>query len=99
MARYKECREQKGLSQKAAAISLGVKSPSVSGWETGKTQPTIDNLIAMADLYGVTVDYLLDHNFSEKAASECDGELMTLLGSMPAESRNLLKGFIQSLMD
>lgn len=47
------------ISQKAAAISLGVKAPSVSGWESGATHPTLENLKAMAALYRVSVDYLL----------------------------------------
>lgn len=47
------------LSQKAAAISLGVKAPSVSNWESGDSRPTLENLKAMAVLYQVSIDYLL----------------------------------------
>lgn len=59
MYKFKECRQQAGLSQKAAALSLHVKPPSISDWENGKTNPTIDNLIKMAQLYQVTIDQLL----------------------------------------
>ena len=59
MYKFKECRQQAGLSQKAAALSLHVKPPSISDWENGKTNPTIDNLVKMAQLYQVTVDHLL----------------------------------------
>lgn len=58
MTRLRECREAAGISQKEVAITLGVRSPSVSNWERGKTYPTHENLVRLANLYGVTVDYL-----------------------------------------
>ncbi len=58
MNRYKEARLHAGLSQKTAAISLGVRPPSMSDWESGKTKPTHEHLVAMAALYGTTTDYL-----------------------------------------
>ena len=57
--RLRECREKAGLSQKYVALTLGVAAPSVSNWETGKTCPSRENTVKMADLYGVSVDYLL----------------------------------------
>lgn len=59
MNRIKECRMKKGMSQKYVALSLGVAPPSVCTWESGKTQPSRENVAALADLFGVTVDYLL----------------------------------------
>ena len=55
----KKCRESKGLSQKYVAISLGVKAPSISDWENGKTNPTLENLIALSKLLDVSCDELL----------------------------------------
>lgn len=62
MNRFKEARLNAHLSQKAAAISLGIKPPSMSGWESGDTKPTLENLKAMATLYGVSIDYLLGND-------------------------------------
>ena len=59
MNRFRAAREKAHLSQKSAAISIGVKPPSMSAWENGTANPSIENLVAMAALYGVTVDYLL----------------------------------------
>lgn len=59
MTRLRECRINAKLSQKHVAITLGVAAPSVANWESGKTNPTHENIIKLADLYGVTVDYLL----------------------------------------
>ena len=59
MNRFRIARENAGLSQKSAAISIGVKAPSMSAWENGTSKPTIENLIAMSGLYGVSIDFLL----------------------------------------
>lgn len=59
MYRFKECREAAGLEQKQVAFSLGIRPPSVSDWENGKSKPTIENLIKLAALCHVTVDELL----------------------------------------
>ena len=66
MTRLRECRERAGMSQKFVALSLGVKPPSVSNWESGKTNPSQENLQQLADLYGVTTDYLLGRSDGAK---------------------------------
>ena len=55
----KEARETNKLSQKYVAATVGVSAPTVSEWESGKKTPTVENLLKLSDLYGVTVDYLL----------------------------------------
>lgn len=59
MYNFKECRERAGFTQKAAAISLKVSVQSISNWETGTRSPGLDQVIKLAELYGVTTDYLL----------------------------------------
>ncbi|MBR4132323.1 MAG: helix-turn-helix transcriptional regulator, partial [Oscillospiraceae bacterium] len=60
MARkFREARQMNKLTVVEAAEKLGIKQPSLSAWENGSRTPTVDNLIAMAELYGVTTDYLL----------------------------------------
>ena len=59
MNRIKQARIAAGMSQKYVAMELGVAGPSVSNWESGKTKPTQENIKALANLFGVSVDYLL----------------------------------------
>lgn len=66
MNRFKQARMQAGLSQKAAAISLGVAQPSMSEWERGKSFPTYNHLSDMADLYHVSIDFLLEREETQK---------------------------------
>ena len=60
MARkFKEARQLKKLTGVEAAEQLGVSQPALTAWENGRKTPTVENLIAMANLYGVTTDFLL----------------------------------------
>lgn len=67
--RLADRRKAAGLSQEALAAQLGVSRQAVSKWERSESSPDTDNLIALAALYGVSLDELL---YGE-AASDADG--------------------------
>lgn len=58
-ARLAEMRRAHGLSQEELAERLGVSRQAVSKWERAESSPDTDNLIALAQLYGVSLDVLL----------------------------------------
>lgn len=64
--RFKDARIQSGISQKKAAEQLQVSAATVNNWETGRRLPTIDALGRMAELYGVSADYLLGRTSSKQ---------------------------------
>ena len=53
------CRKKAGLSQEALAEKLGVSRQAISKWETGASDPSTANLIALAKLFGTTPEELL----------------------------------------
>ena len=55
----KRYRKEIGMSQDELAEKLDVSRQSVSLWETGQTQPTIENVISLAKIFGITSDALL----------------------------------------
>lgn len=55
-----ELRKAKGLSQSQLADTIHVCRQSVSDWERGASRPTRENLVLLSELYGVSVDYLLE---------------------------------------
>jgi transcriptional regulator with XRE-family HTH domain len=57
--RLYEERKKHGLSQEDVARKLDVSAKAVSKWETGESQPTLDNMAKLSDLYQQSVDYLL----------------------------------------
>lgn len=60
MNRFKSSRTKKGLSQKFVALTLGVSVQAVSYWENGSRMPSYENISRLAEMYDVSIDYLLD---------------------------------------
>ncbi len=57
-----QCRKEKGLSQEQLADYLDVSRQAVSKWESDQTMPSLDKIIQLADLFGVSIDYLVREN-------------------------------------
>lgn len=57
--RYKAARLMNNLKLTDVAEKLGVSQPTLSAWESERKSASIDALENMANLYGVTTDYLL----------------------------------------
>ena len=56
---FKNIRKQCGLSQQEVADKLQIKQSSVSNWENDVSRPDYEKLIALAELYDVTLYELL----------------------------------------
>ena len=57
--RIKELREKHGFSQKKAAELLEMHTTQYQRYESGERTVPADFLIKLADLYGVTLDYIV----------------------------------------
>ena len=68
--KLKMYRTQKGLSQEKIAEMLDVSRQAVTKWEAGQTTPSSDNLIALANLYDVSLDELIGKNENEIVSAE-----------------------------
>lgn len=60
--RLKELRVARGVSQAKVAKEIGVSRYAVYAYEKEKSAPSLESLVALADYFGVTVDYLLGHS-------------------------------------
>lgn len=78
-------RKAAGLSQEALAAQLGVSRQAVSKWERSESSPDTDNLIALAALYGVSLDELLYGKAASDADSSEDGSTETVDEAKEAE--------------
>ena len=56
----RQLRTERGLSQSQLADQLGVSRQSVSKWETNTAVPDLDKLISIANLFGVSLDTLIN---------------------------------------
>ena len=57
--RIRDLRTCAGLTQRELADKLGISCVAVAKWETGASRPTVGNLERLADIFGVSVDYIL----------------------------------------
>ena len=62
----KHYRKQAGLSQEKMADKIGVSRQAITKWENGTGTPDIANLMAIADLFQISVDELLSNEKTEK---------------------------------
>lgn len=57
--RFKQLRIQNGYTQKQVAEILGISQSNISDWENNISRPEYENLIALAHLYGETLESML----------------------------------------
>lgn len=56
---YQRITKKSRLSQQALADQIGVFRNTISNWETGYSQISLENAKNVAEYFGVTIDYLL----------------------------------------
>lgn len=57
--RLREVRKSKKLTQQEVADFIGNKCNTISDWETGKNEPSLEKLIVLADFFEVSLDWLV----------------------------------------
>lgn len=66
-----ELRKQKGLSQEELANRLNVSRQTVSKWEVGESSPDMEKLVAISELFDISLDELvLDKAVKKEETSE-----------------------------
>ena len=53
-----QLRNDKGISQASFAKEIGVSHRTYQAYEYGKNEPKMSNLVKIAELFGVSTDYL-----------------------------------------
>ena len=94
-ARIKQARERRGLSQEALALLLGVTKGLVSQYETGITSTPSKRFSQLAEVLGVSTDWLLTGGEPEeqtKAQTAAELEGLLILRRLPLdEQRRAIK--------
>lgn len=87
--RLYQLRKQKGLSQEELANRLNVSRQTVSKWEVGDSTPDMEKLIAMSDLFDVSLDKLvMGKEDEEKPPSTTKSEVVTVLNEKVLTNKN-----------
>lgn len=87
--RIQELRKKHRMQQSELAEKIGVTNKSISSYETGRCEPTIDSLCKLADFFGTTVDYLLGR---DKTDTDINAEIKIVERtiSLPKDEQELL---------
>ena len=104
MLRMKELRTEKGVYQKDLARLLNLANQTISGYETGRSEPSIEVLIQMADYFQCSIDELVGRtdcagNVVVQGAqlSAFDERLLQVVHLLPLEDQYQVLGFAQAL--
>lgn len=98
--RLKELRKQAHLTQVELAGKLGIVQSSYADWERGKKKPTQENLVKIAQVLSVSIDYLVGN--SEEKSDELDNiELLFRMNSkgMTEEEKEIFKKELIEFME
>lgn len=87
--------EERGITAYRVAKDTGVSQSTLSAWKLGQAVPKIDKMVAIANYFGVTVEYLTTGKTDPKNATsdryvELPEEVIEMLGNGP-KSENIVK--------
>ncbi|MDE6967887.1 MAG: helix-turn-helix transcriptional regulator [Clostridia bacterium] len=96
MLRIKELRKEKKITQSELAQLLSTTSANISGWETDKWQPDINNLIKMCDIFDCSIDYLVGREsesgiiLSPNGLTEDENYFIKILRTLKSNDKNTI---------
>lgn len=98
--RLKNLRKQANFTQVEVAEELGISQPAYASWERGVKKPTQENLVKIAQILNVSVDYLVGN--SEEKSDELDNiELLFRMNSkgLTEEEKKVFKRELIEFME
>lgn len=82
----KRLRIAKNLYQKDIAKKLNISTDTYGAWERGNNEPSIDIIKKLANLFNVSIDYLLGNE-------EEDGRIIVQELELPSDEKKLLSDY------
>jgi transcriptional regulator with XRE-family HTH domain len=76
--KLQKLRKENGMSQESLAEALGVSRQAVSKWESGQSYPEMDKMIALSDLFHVSMDYLVRDESPAQKGNRYEDDLRAL---------------------
>lgn len=89
-------REEERLTQEDLGKFLNVHKVTISKWERGLTEPSIEDIIKLSKKLEVTTDELLDNKENKK--NNITNEIINIYNKLTRPSKNLLIGFGKELL-
>lgn len=105
MENLRVIREKRGFTQINLSIKLEVAQETISGYEVGKSNPSVENLEKLADILGTSTDYLLGRTDDDRPVKHYsqdtlpDNELSLLIRyrALSEENKARLEGYLTAI--
>lgn len=97
MIRLKELRLKNGLTQAQMAKNFAITVTQYQRYENGKSNPRVEDLIHLADFFGVSVDYLLDREPTKTPYSDLS-DFQILFNQLTETEKAAVKNLMESLI-
>ncbi|MCL2816370.1 MAG: helix-turn-helix domain-containing protein [Oscillospiraceae bacterium] len=102
--RIKELRDEKNMTQIRLSIELGVSQETVSAYEIGKHYPSVKSLMLMAELFGVSMDYIMGistvrNAVLEEGLPDSEVKLLRLYRQLDKLKKEKTYAYMQGLSD
>ena len=92
--RLKELRKERNLTQDELGDAVGLQRVNISHYEKGNRWPQVEGLIALAQYFGVTTDYLLGisdyRNYPKQDVKTIAGKLIMQIEDATEKAKNQL---------
>lgn len=90
-------RSEREMTCAALGALLGVPKGTIANWEAGRYYPNNDRLVALADIFNVSVDYLMGRTDCKQPISvlTAEGEQVVDLNEFSPEQQELIKSLIK----
>ena len=98
MERLKYLRKIYNVTQEDLAQYLGVKRNTISDWESGNSEPNIENIILIADYFNVTIDYLLNNKTNNRISNPLCLKIMFKANNFNLEQQKKLINILDNII-
>ena len=58
--KYEKLRDEKGLTDYRVSKDCGITKSTFSDWKTGRSNPKLEKLKAIAEYFGVPIEYFIE---------------------------------------
>jgi transcriptional regulator with XRE-family HTH domain len=90
--------DERGTKGRELARAVGVKDQSVSGWRTGAASMTVDNMIAVCDYYGVTLDDFVGRDTGRgDADAENEARVLAMYRALDEDGRAVVLSMLEHM--
>ena len=91
-------RKRQKMSQAELGNTLGIGVSSISMWEAEKREPSLEHLMTMAELFGVSTDYILFGESDDLNLSKDEIEMVALYSQLSDSRKAEIKGIVKGIL-